>query len=603
VTGLPRPAPGQLGGIVHAYQKYDPAHFPSPTAEPTEVLGAAMDHLLAYGDMRELTEEELARAVRLDPSIFPSLGPSIESLRRMLLERKAKILGTYRVDGARREAERALEAAGAPPEEGEPDGLGERGERGGRRGLDAKLRQQLARAVRQRQVYELERLYDRLGDDTSPAALAVMRAISALVSLVQVEQLNDAYSFTGRTELGAREAIEVKAELEKIDELLRQLDEAAKNAQVAVIDMDALSEFADPGQIEEFNKIGEMVRESVRRAAERAGLSRTREGYSLTPKGLRALQKLLLGEVFGELRESRTGRHSVGIVGQGPVELERTRGYEFGDEASGIDATQTLLNALAGGALPGAGTGAGGRTLADGPRLRVSSRDIAVRLTRNNPRCATSVVMDMSGSMRYDGQYVNVKRMALALDGLIRGEYPGDFLAFVEMYTVARLTGGAELVGLLPKPVSIHSPRVRLKADMADPATTPSRLPQHFTNIQHALRLSRQVLGAQATPNRQVLLITDGLPTAHFEGSDLLMLYPPDPLTERATLREALACAREGITINIFLLQSWNQTELDVRFAHTLAQSTKGRVFFVAGKQLDRFVVWDYVKNRRRIVG
>jgi len=98
------------------------------------------------------------------------------------------------------------------------------------------------------------------------------------------------------------------------------------------------------------------------------------------------------------------------------------------------------------------------------------------------------------------------------------------------------------------------------------------------------------------------MLITDGLPTAHFEGTMLYLLYPPDPRTEDATLREAHLCAREGITINIFLLSSWNQTSEDVRFAHKVAESTKGRVFFTAGRELDRYVVWDYVARRKQII-
>ena len=99
------------------------------------------------------------------------------------------------------------------------------------------------------------------------------------------------------------------------------------------------------------------------------------------------------------------------------------------------------------------------------------------------------------------------------------------------------------------------------------------------------------------------MLITDGLPTAHFEGSILYLLYPPDPRTEAATLREAMLCARENITINIFLLASWNQTPEDVRFAYKVAESTRGRVFFTAGRELDRYVVWDYVSRRKSIIG
>ncbi|MFM8706338.1 MAG: hypothetical protein ACKOHG_21265, partial [Planctomycetia bacterium] len=104
-------------------------------------------------------------------------------------------------------------------------------------------------------------------------------------------------------------------------------------------------------------------------------------------------------------------------------------------------------------------------------------------------------------------------------------------------------------------------------------------------------------------PNRQVILITDGLPTAHFEGSQLFLLYPPLRRTEEATLREARACRREGITVNVFLLSGWSQSREDIQFAYRLAETAQGRVFFTAGKDLDRFVVWDYVSHRRSIIG
>jgi len=80
------------------------------------------------------------------------------------------------------------------------------------------------------------------------------------------------------------------------------------------------------------------------------------------------------------------------------------------------------------------------------------------------------------------------------------------------------------------------------------------------------------------------------------------MLYPPDPRTENATMKEAQRCAKEGITINIFLLQSWNQSEEDIQFAYRMAETTKGRVIFTAGRELDRFVVWDYIKRRKQII-
>jgi len=192
--------------------------------------------------------------------------------------------------------------------------------------------------------------------------------------------------------------------------------------------------------------------------------------------------------------------------------------------------------------------------------------------------------------------------MGLALDGLIRSEYPGDFLQFVEMYSFAKLRHISEIPALMPKPVTLYDPIVRLRADMSDPNISEMQVPPHFTNIQHGLGLARKLLATQNTPNRQVMLITDGLPTAHFEGEQLYLLYPPDPRTESATLREAQLCAREGITINIFLLSTWNQSEEDVRFAYRMAESTRGRVFFTAGRELDRYVVWDYIARRKSII-
>src|SRR5262249_62362354 len=126
--------------------------------------------------------------------------------------------------------------------------------------------------------------------------------------------------------------------------------------------------------------------------------------------------------------------------------------------------------------------------------------------------------------------------------------------------------------------------------------------PPHLTKIHPGLTLAPNLLLSQDPPNPMVLLITDGLPTAHFEGTVLYLPYPPDPRTEESTLREAALCKREGITINIFLLSAWNQTTEDVRFAHVLAERTAGRVFFVAGRELDRYVVWDYVSRRKQII-
>jgi len=561
-----------LGGIIHTYQKYDPVNLPAPTQPPPDLVSPAMEHMLMFGDARRLTDEELARAIRLDPSQIAGLGPSIDSLVAMLLERKRKILAKYETESvqgvSRKEYQKAGKKVDVPP----------------------KLKQRFQQAFEEEQLRDLETLWYAAGDERSKFARQLVQLVETLGNKYQVDELAAKYQFTGRTPLTIPEALAVKEELEKIDELLKQLEEARKNAQIGLIDLDLLEQFTEPGDMEKLEELQRMVENYVREMAERQGLERdgSGKGFRLTPKAYRLFQGRLLERIFANLQASRSGRHQGPVQGEGAVEMTQTKQYEFGDSLAHMDIPQSLVNAML-------------RTGGGSP-IRLKQDDIVIHRTRNTPKCATCVIMDMSGSMRYDGQYVNVKRMALALEGLIRREYPGDYLQMIEMFTFARVTPPGKLVELMPKPVTIFEPWVRLKVDMSREDVSEYRIPQHFTNIQRSLQMARQYLAAQNTPNRQIILITDGLPTAHFQGTWLYMLYPPDPLTEAATMREGMLCAREGITINLFLVPSWSQSEEDIRFAYRLAESTKGRVFVTAGRDLDRYVVWDYVKRKREIV-
>ena len=563
-------SPRPIGGIIHTYQRYDPRTLPGPTHPPPDLVSGAMEHLLAYGDMRELSEEELAQAVRLDPSQIAGLGPSLEALMELLRERKRKILETYETARVRAAAGRRfhdLARAMRPP---------------------PRLAGRFGQAVGQEQLYDLERLWYRIEDEQHPFARQLVQLIDRLGDKYQVDELAGKYAFTGRTRMTIPQALLIKQELEEIDRLLKQLAEAAKTARIGVIDLDALAEYAEPGDVGKLSEMARMIEQYLRDLAQQQGLEHSGRGYRLTPKAYRLFQGRLLERIFSNLLPSRTGRHQGPVAGEGAVELQQTKPYEFGDSLANMDIPGSLVNAM----------------LREGPGLPVRLRpdDILVQRTRNTPKCATAVLLDMSGSMRYNGLYVNVKRMGLALDGLVRREYPGDSLRFIEVYSFAKLREPGQIAALLPKPVTLFESVVRLRADMSDARISELQIPPHFTNIQHGLQLARQLLAAQDTPNRQIILITDGLPTAHFEGAELFLLYPPDRRTEEATIREGRLCRREGITINTFLLQSWSQSPEDVQFARRLSESTAGRVFFTAGKDLERYVVWDYVARRREIV-
>src|SRR5207248_11254275 len=157
------------GGIVHTYQRYDPVNFPSPTAPPPDLVSPLFDHLLAYGDTDEFTEEQLANAIRLDPSQIAGLGPSLQAIKEMLLERKRKILATYETKAVQKEAAEAFRREAqklTPP---------------------AKLTDRYRRAVKEEQLAELENLYFRTGDDRSPFARGLVPLVERLGEKYQVD--------------------------------------------------------------------------------------------------------------------------------------------------------------------------------------------------------------------------------------------------------------------------------------------------------------------------------------------------------------------------------------------------------------------------------
>src|SRR5262249_47696122 len=203
----------------------------------------------------------------------------------------------------------------------------------------------------------------------------------------------------------------------------------------------------------------------LREMAERQGIEEGKRGFQMTPKAYRLFQSRLLTAIFTEMQASRSGRHQGPIVGEGATEMQQTKPYEFGDSVTHMDIPASMINAM----------------VRSGPSLpvRLKAEDIEIHKTRNNPKCATAVLLDMSGSMRYGEQYVNVKRMGLALDGLIKTEYPGDFLQFVEMYTFAKPRHVSEVAALMPKPVTVYQQVVRWRVDMSGPKVSRLLLPPH----------------------------------------------------------------------------------------------------------------------------
>ena len=372
------PTRDTLGGVVHSYQKYDPARIPPPRPPESDLVSPLMEHLLEFGDTDELTEEQLANAIELDPAQIGRLGPSLDALRRKLEEARRKILERFETESVRKKARGAFRDAArraSPP---------------------SRHREGFERAVREEQLRRLERLWYAQEDDHSPFAAQLAGLIERLGDVYQVDELAAKWTFTGREKLTVEDALEVKERLEEIEALLRALEEARKNAQVFLIDMEALGRHVEEADLDDLRGLRREVQDLVEQMAARQGLEKTGRGYGLTPAALRVFQGKLLERIFADLDPGRTGRHQGDIVGDGAVELVPTRPYEFGDSVAHMDIPGSLVNAML------------RRADAGGP-LRLAARDIEVHRTRNTPKCATSVVLDMSGSMRYGGLHVSVK--------------------------------------------------------------------------------------------------------------------------------------------------------------------------------------------------
>jgi uncharacterized protein with von Willebrand factor type A (vWA) domain len=191
----------------------------------------------------------------------------------------------------------------------------------------------------------------------------------------------------------------------------------------------------------------------------------------------------------------------------------------------------------------------------------------------DHSRAATVLLVDMSRSMLLRGCFLAAKKVAMALDMLIRTRYPRDELHVVGFAYYAREIRPGGLAGL-----SWHGY-------------------EYGTNLQHGLLVARQLLARSHAANREIVVVTDGEPTAHFENGQVEFSYPPTRRTLAETLREVGRCTRAGITINTFMLE---RTRPLTEFVDRLTKMNRGRAFYATPERLGEYVLVDYVSRRGR---
>jgi uncharacterized protein with von Willebrand factor type A (vWA) domain len=337
-------------------------------------------------------------------------------------------------------------------------------------------------------------------------------------------------------------------ELTELDALAEALAGEYAGAALDDVDEDALRRHLGEDAVRDLTALRRIEAE-----LERAGVLQRRDGeLELTPRGARLLGERALTSLLDRVRR----QPSVRAVGADPEPTGQTRPWQFGDREP-IAVQRTVTNAV----LRQAGTGE-----APTGRVRLRPDDFEVVETEVRPRTATALLLDLSFSMPLQGHFVPAKRMALALHALIEGKHRQDSLHLIGFSDYARPMRPADLA-------SAGFERV------------------YGTNMQHAFLLARRTLVNDPRPVKQVVMVTDGEPTAHLDGAEAVFHWPPVAETLERTLREAMRLARSGISLNIFLLEDAPGL---VAFAERLTQLTGGAVFQMRGDEVAEHVVGGY---------
>jgi Ca-activated chloride channel homolog len=305
--------------------------------------------------------------------------------------------------------------------------------------------------------------------------------------------------------------------------------------------------------------------------------------YRVAPKGLRRIQENALNNLFQTFQRDGIGKHETPEKGSGAIRLEDTKPYQYGDPLANLDLHETIKNAFVrqNGTMP----------------IRPQYEDFVVHETEYQASCATVVLIDMSGSMARYGKYATTKKIALALQAMVRGQFPQDTLQMVGFYTLASKLTERELLNSAPKPVGLYDSRVHLRLSLDAPLP---RQVQHFTNIHAGLKLARGMLTRSGASNKQIIVITDGEPTAHIEGREAVLIYPPSEKTATHTLAEAKRCAVAGIRVSSFaLIEDYFYLGL-VNFVEEMARVTQGVAAYCSAEDLGKYVFDSFVGGRRQ---
>ena len=365
---------------------------------------------------------------------------------------------------------------------------------------------------------------------------------------------NREYDMQGQDPMGFGQAMQTMQELGELDQLENLLRNASTPGALAEADMDRVRDLMGDDAAKSLARLAEMAK-----MLEEAGLIQNKEGrLELTPKGLRKIGSNALRELYTKLAKDKAGQHQMDRFGQGHERTYETKAYEYGDPFN-LDLQRTLRNAI--------------RRGGSGTPVQLSPDDFEIERTEHVTKSSTVLMLDLSMSMPMRDNFLPAKKVAMALHSLITSQFPRDYMGLVGFGEVARVITAEQL------------PEVSW--DFA-----------YGTNMQHAFMLARQLLSRQ-TGTKQIIMITDGEPTAHITpNGDPYFNYPPTQETIEATLREVVRCTKDNIRINTFMLDADRSLK---SFVEKLTAINRGRAFFTTPDTLGDFVLVDFIENKKKM--
>ena len=409
-------------------------------------------------------------------------------------------------------------------------------------------------SMSEEQRRQLRDMIDELiGDDRLRVDLA---ELAMNLEMVAPSDARTKFRLSGDEPVSLTEAMHLMGTLQAMDDLEHELTQARRQGDLTGVDPEKMRELVGDEEAQALEDLQNLLKE----LEEEGLIHKSGDRYEMTARGIRRIGQKALEDIFAQIKKDAFGQHKLPERGYGGERADETKTYVFGDPFH-LHLERTVMNGV---------TRSGPTT-----PVRLQPDDFEVYRTEHLTQSSTVVMLDMSFSMLMNDLWLPAKKVAIALESLIRGQFPRDTLHIVGFSSMAREYKTEELTEV--------SEWDNIQG----------------TNMVHGLMVARMLLARSRGVNKQIIMITDGGPTVWQEYGRWRFQWPPHEDAEWQTLREVRRCAKENITVNVFMLSDEPYLK---HFVNQMATVNKGRAFYVSPDNLGEYILIDYLGHRQKHV-